>query len=63
MTIKIYFLNSTLGEFPANPGDTRDEHTERLHQDIKFIRRGIKVDGAHTLCQITVGDINETVQI
>lgn len=37
MTIKIYFLNSTLGECPANSGDTRDEHAERFHQDIKVM--------------------------
>ena len=39
MLLKIHFLHSHLDFFPKNCGLVRDEHGERLHQDIATMER------------------------
>ena len=41
MSIKVHYLFSHLGCFPANLRDRSEEHGLRFHQDIKIIKKKI----------------------
>ena len=38
MSIKLHYLHSHLGKFPANLGNVSEEQGERFHQDVKVMK-------------------------